>query len=253
MIGTRRLTVVLPAFNAARTLRQTCREIPRDIVDDIILTDDASTDETVRVAGELGLFTLRHTRNLGYGANQKTCYAAALDRGADIVVMLHPDYQYSPRLIPALAAMLCSGHYDGVMASRILGGGARSGGMPLYKYIANRALTITQNALMGQHFSEYHTGYRGWTRGLLERLALHRCSDDFIFDNQMLAQALEAGFRIGEISCPTRYFPEASSISPARSVTYGLGVLGVCAQYRLHRLGFGGGLFAPEEGKHVLS
>jgi glycosyltransferase involved in cell wall biosynthesis len=253
MIGARRVAVVLPAFNAARTLVQTCREIPRDIVDDIILTDDASTDETVRVAGELGLVTLRHARNLGYGGNQKTCYAAALARGADIVVMLHPDYQYSPLLIPALAAMLCSGHYDGVLASRMLGGGALRGGMPLYKYLANRALTMTQNVLMGQRFSEYHTGYRAWTRGVLERLRLDRCSDDFIFDNQMLAQALQAGFRIGEISCPTRYFPEASSISLGRSVTYGLGVLGVCAQYRLHRAGLGGRLFAGEEGKHVLS
>jgi glycosyltransferase involved in cell wall biosynthesis len=243
MLGARRVAVVLPAFNAARTLTQTCREIPRDIVDDIILTDDASTDETVRVAGELGLVTLRHTRNLGYGGNQKTCYAAALARGADIVVMLHPDYQYSPRLIPALAAMLSSGHYDGVLASRMLGGGARRGGMPLYKYVANRALTVTQNVLMGQHFSEYHTGYRAWTRGVLEGLALDRCSDDFIFDNQMLAQALQAGFRIGEISCPTKYFPEASSISPARSVTYGLGVLRVCAQYRLHRAGLRSRLF----------
>jgi glycosyltransferase involved in cell wall biosynthesis len=252
MIGPRRIAVVLPAFNAARTLAQTCQEIPRDIVDDIILTDDASTDETVRIAGELGLHTLRHARNLGYGGNQKTCYAAALARGADIVVMLHPDYQYSPRLIPALVGMLCSGHYDGVLASRILGGGARDGGMPLYKYLANRALTITQNVLMGQHFSEYHTGYRAWTRAVLERLPLDRCSDDFIFDNQMLAQALDAGFRIGEISCPTRYFPEASSISLARSVTYGLGVLRVCAEYRLHRAGFGGGLFITKESKHVL-
>ncbi len=237
MIEGRRVTVVLPAYNAAMTLRRTWSEIPRAIVDDIILTDDASRDGTVAIAEELGIFTIRHDRNRGYGGNQKTCYAAALARGADIVIMLHPDYQYTPRLIPALAAMLTSGHFDAALGSRILGRGAIEGGMPAYKYIANRALTLTQNILMQAKLSEYHTGYRAWTRPLLESLPLERCSDDFLFDNQMLALALHRGFRIGEISCPTRYFPEASSIGLRRSITYGLGVLRTSAAFRLHKAG----------------
>ncbi len=234
MIANRRVTVVLPAYNAARTLERTCAEIPGDIVDDVILTDDASRDDTVRIAASLGLHVVRHDRNLGYGGNQKTCYAAALERGADIVVMLHPDYQYTPTLVTAMAAMLASGQYDAVLASRILGRGAIAGGMPRYKYVANRALTFTQNILMGAKLSEYHSGYRAWSRNVLERLPLDRCSNDFIFDNQMLAQALHLGFRIGEISCPTRYFPEASSINLRRSIVYGFGVLRTSAQYRLH-------------------
>ena len=238
MIANRRITVILPAYNAAKTLSRTVAEIPRDIVDDVILTDDASRDETVAVARELGLHTIRHEHNRGYGGNQKTCYAAALERGADIVVMLHPDYQYSPRLVPAMAAMLVSGHYDAVLASRILGGGALAGGMPRYKYAANRALTAVQNLLTGAKLSEYHSGYRAWTRAVLERLPLNRCSDDFVFDNQMLALALNAGFRIGEISCPTRYFAEASSINLRRSLVYGIGVLRTSVQYRLHRAGW---------------
>jgi glycosyltransferase involved in cell wall biosynthesis len=237
MIAQQRVAVVLPAYNAARTLVKTCAEIPRDIVDDVILTDDASSDDTVRIAQELGLFTLTHDRNRGYGANQKTCYEAALQRGADIVIMLHPDYQYTPTLLPAMASMLVSGHYDGVLASRILGGGALRGGMPVYKYVANRALTFTQNILMQAKLSEYHSGYRAWTRKLLERLPLDRCSDDFVFDNQMLVQAIHFGFRIGEISCPTKYFPEASSINLRRSTVYGLGVLRTALNYRLHHLG----------------
>ncbi len=237
MIGNKRVAVVLPAYNAARTLERTCAEIPRDIVDDVILTDDASRDETVAVAERLGLFTIRHDRNKGYGGNQKTCYAAALDRGADIVVMLHPDYQYSPRLVPAMASMLLSGHYDAVLASRILGRGAIEGGMPLYKYVANRALTLAQNVLMNCKLSEYHSGYRAWTRTVLERLPLSRCMDDFVFDNQMLALAIHHGFRIGEISCPTKYFAEASSINFGRSIVYGVGVLRTAAQYRLHHMG----------------
>ncbi len=237
MMEGRRIAVVLPAYNAARTLRQTYEEIPLDIVDDVILTDDASRDDTVAIARDLNLVTILHDRNKGYGGNQKTCYAAALERGADIVIMLHPDYQYSPRLIPAMAGMLVSGHYDAVLASRILGRGAMAGGMPAYKYIANRALTLTQNVLMQAKLSEYHTGYRAWTRGVLESLPLSRCSDDFVFDNQMLAQALHRGFRIGEISCPTKYFPEASSINLRRSVVYGLGVLQTSLQYRLHMMG----------------
>ncbi len=237
MLANQRIAVVLPAYNAARTLRQTCAEIPKNLVDDIILTDDASRDDTVAIARDLGLHTIRHDRNRGYGGNQKTCYAAALRRGADIVIMLHPDYQYTPRLIPAMAAMLTSGHYDAVLASRILGRGAIEGGMPVYKYIANRALTFMQNLLMQAKLSEYHTGYRAWTRAVLEKLPLDRCSDDFVFDNQMLAQALHFGFRLGEISCPTKYFPEASSINLRRSVVYGLGVLKTSADYRMHHLG----------------
>ncbi|MBW4091130.1 MAG: glycosyltransferase family 2 protein [Proteobacteria bacterium] len=237
MLAGNRIAVVLPAYNAEKTLRRTYDEIPRDVVDDVILTDDASADDTVAVARSLGILTLRHDRNRGYGANQKTCYAAALARGADVVVMLHPDYQYSPTLVPAMASMIVSGHYDVVLGSRILGGGARKGGMPLYKYVANRALTAAQNLLVGQKLSEYHTGYRAWSRRVLERLPLLNCSDDFVFDNQMLTQAIHAGFSIGEVSCPTRYFAEASSINFSRSVTYGFGVLATAARYRVSKLG----------------
>ncbi|WP_019092575.1 glycosyltransferase family 2 protein [Komagataeibacter europaeus] len=237
MMDGKRIAVVLPAYNAAKTLQQTHDEIPMDIVDDVILTDDASKDNTVELARSLGIHVIEHNRNRGYGGNQKTCYESALARGADIVIMLHPDYQYSPRLIRAMAAMLTSGHYDVVIASRILGKGALQGGMPLYKYVANRALTLTQNILMNAKLSEYHTGYRGWRREVLEALPLDLCSDDFVFDNQMLAQVVNAGFTIGEISCPTRYFAEASSINFRRSVKYGLGVLKTSAAYRLNRLG----------------
>lgn len=237
MINGRRVAVVLPAYNAALTLRRTVEEIPRDVVDDIILTDDASRDDTLAVARALGLHTLVHSRNRGYGGNQKSCYASALARDADIVVMLHPDYQYTPRLVTAMASMIASDQYDAVLASRILGNGALSGGMPLYKYVANRCLTLVQNILMGQKLSEYHTGYRAFSRTVLERLPLLACSDDFVFDNQMIAQTAWAGFRIGEISCPTRYFAEASSINFRRSVTYGLGVLATSMSYRLAKLG----------------
>jgi len=236
LLSGQKITVVLPAYNARKTLRRTCAEIPRDVVDDVILTDDASRDDTARLAEELGLHTLRHDLNRGYGANQKTCYTAALARGADIVVMLHPDYQYTPRLVTAMASMIASGHYDVVLGSRILGRGALEGGMPLYKYVANRALTLAQNLLIGQKLSEYHTGYRAWSRAVLERLPLLRCSDDFVFDNQMLTQAHHFGFRIGEVSCPTRYFPEASSINFRRSVVYGMGVLQTSLAYRLHSM-----------------
>jgi glycosyltransferase involved in cell wall biosynthesis len=235
MLAGQRITVILPAYNAARTLERTYAEIPRDIVDEVILTDDASADETVALSLQLGIHTLVHERNCGYGANQKTCYAAALERGADIVVMLHPDYQYSPRLVTAMASMIASGHYDVVLGSRILGRGALAGGMPLYKYIANRALTFFENVMLGLKLSEYHTGYRAWSRAALERLALARCSDDFVFDNEMLAQAAYAGLAIGEISCPTRYFAEASSINFRRSVTYGIGVVKTALAYRLAR------------------
>lgn len=237
MIGGLKIAVILPAYNASRTLEQTYREIPHDIVDDVILVDDASTDDTAAVAAGLGIHTVIHARNGGYGANQKTCYALALCRGADIVVMLHPDYQYSPRLLTAMAGMIASGHYDAVFGSRILGGGALAGGMPLYKYVANRVLTAAQNLLMGAKLSEYHTGYRAWSRKVLKQLPLVACSDDFVFDNQMIAQAIWAGFRVGEISCPTKYFPEASSINFRRSCVYGLGVLGTAISFRLCRWG----------------
>jgi glycosyltransferase involved in cell wall biosynthesis len=237
MIEGRRVAVVLPAYNAARTLRRTYDEIPHGLVDDVILTDDASRDDTVEVARALGIHTIRHDRNRGYGGNQKTCYAAALARGADIVVMLHPDYQYTPRLVAAMASMIASDQYDVVLASRILGRGALAGGMPRYKYLANRVLTFTENVLIAQKLSEYHTGYRAWSRATLERLPLLACSDDFVFDNQMIAQAVYFGFRIGEISCPTKYFAEASSINFRRSVVYGLGVLRTAMRYRMQRWG----------------
>lgn len=236
MIGGRKVAVVLPAYNAAKTLRQTVAEIPRDVVDDVILTDDCSKDETIAVARELGLHVVAHDRNRGYGGNQKSCYAAALARGANIVVMLHPDYQYTPHLVTAMAGMIASGHYDAVMASRILGNGALAGGMPRYKYVFNRLLTAFQNFVMGQKLSEYHTGYRAWNRTVLERLPLLACSDDFVFDNEMIAQAAWFDFRIGEISCPTKYFAEASSINFRRSCIYGLGCLRTAMTYRLAKM-----------------
>ncbi|MDE1145714.1 MAG: glycosyltransferase family 2 protein [Azospirillaceae bacterium] len=246
MLHDKKVAVVLPAYNAEKTLRQTYDEIPKDIVDDIILTDDASSDATVRLARDLGIHTLRHDRNRGYGGNQKTCYRAALDRGADIVIMLHPDYQYTPKLVTAMASMIASTEYDVVLASRILGKGALAGGMPLYKYVANRALTLAENWLVGQKLSEYHTGYRAWSREALSRLPLLRCSDDFVFDNQMLVQAIDQGLKIGEISCPTKYFPEASSINLRRSIIYGLGVLRTALSFRLHRMALVAcPLFAP--------
>ena len=237
MMNGKRVAVVLPAYNAELTLVRTFREIPLDIVDDVILTDDCSHDGTSALARKLGIHTIVHSENRGYGGNQKTCYAAALERGADVVVMLHPDYQYSPLLITAMVSMIVSGHYDVVLASRILGKGALSGGMPLYKYVANRLLTFAENVLLGQKLSEYHTGYRAWSREVLEALPLDACSDDFVFDNQMLAQTAWFGFSIGEISCPTRYFEEASSINFRRSVVYGLGVLGTGLAFRAARWG----------------
>ncbi|HEX4935722.1 MAG TPA: glycosyltransferase family 2 protein [Candidatus Polarisedimenticolaceae bacterium] len=237
MILGRRLAVVLPAYNAELTLERTVAEIPRDLVDDVILVDDFSRDGTVELARRLGIRVERHERNLGYGANQKTCYRAALSRGADIVVMVHPDYQYSPKLIAAMASMIASGEFDVVLGSRILGIGALAGGMPFYKYVSNRFLTAFQNLFVGHKLSEYHTGYRAWSREVLTTLPLLRNSDDFLFDNQMLAQAIFRGFRIGEISCPTRYFPEASSINFRRSSVYGLGVLATSVKFRLQRLG----------------
>ncbi len=235
MLAGQRVIVILPAYNAARTLERTYAEIPHDVVDEVILTDDASADGTVALAARLGIRTLSHERNRGYGANQRTCYAEALRRGADIVVMLHPDYQYSPRLVTAMASMIASGHYDVVLGSRILGRGALAGGMPRYKYLANRVLTFLENIALGLKLSEYHTGYRAFSAAVLRALPLDRLSDDFVFDNQMLAQAAFANFHIGEISCPTRYFAEASSISFARSVRYGCGVLRTAMAFRLAR------------------
>jgi len=252
MLEGKRIVVVLPAYNAAKTLQQTVAEVPRSIVDDIILTDDASIDDTISVAQSLGLKVIEHKNNRGYGGNQKTCYEAALAANADVVVMLHPDYQYSPRLIAAMSSMVVSGHYDVVMGSRILGIGALKGGMPLYKYFANRLLTFAQNILVGQKLSEYHTGYRAFSRKVLEELPLLRCSDDFVFDNQMLAQAIFKGFAIGEISCPTRYFAEASSINFRRSVIYGLGVLGTSLSLWAHRVGLRRSPLFEENGEGYL-
>lgn len=227
----------MPAYRAARTLAQCYAAIPRDVVDTVLLVDDGSDDATLAVARELGIATHRHPRNLGYGANQKTCYRAALDDGADIVVMLHPDYQYEPRLITAMAAMIASQVYDVVIGSRILGNAALRGGMPVYKYVSNRALTAVQNLMIGTKLSEFHTGYRAFSRRVLLELPLLANSQDFIFDNQMLVQAHAFGMRIGEISCPTRYFDDASEIGFRRSVVYGLGVLGVSVRYVAWRMG----------------
>jgi glycosyltransferase involved in cell wall biosynthesis len=237
MIANMKVIVVLPAYNAAETLKQTYDEIPHDVVDEVILIDDASNDATVEMAQSLGIPTVRHSHNRGYGGNQKTCYTVALARGADIVVMLHPDYQYTPKLVAAMAAMIASEQFDVVLASRILGRGALAGGMPLYKYIANRFLTLFENIMISHKLSEYHTGYRAWRRAVLEKLPLGNNSEDFLFDNQMLVQCVYFGFRIGEISCPTKYFAEASSINFRRSVVYGLGVLKTSMQYRLQRMG----------------
>jgi glycosyltransferase involved in cell wall biosynthesis len=250
MLNGQKIIVVMPAYNAAKTLAKTVEEIPRDIVDEILLVDDASSDETVALANELNLTVFLHEKNFGYGRNQKTCYREALNRGADIVVMLHPDYQYSPNLIVPMAGMIAYGEYDVVIASRILGKGALEGGMPLYKYISNRFLTLVQNLLLGYKLSEYHTGFRAFRREVLETLPLESNSDDFVFDNEMLAQAIYFEFRLGEISSPTRYFAEASSINFSRSVRYGLGVLGTSLKYRLDRMKLiRTGLFRPRDQK----
>lgn len=238
MINGQRLIVVMPAYNAENTLIQTYFELDHEYVDEVILVDDASNDKTVEISRRLGIRTIIHPMNKGYGGNQKTCYKEALQRGADIVVMLHPDYQYSPRLVTPMAFMISSGHYDIVLGSRILGGEALKGGMPLYKYIANRALTFIQNLAIKVKLSEYHTGLRAFSKLVLETLPLEENSDDFIFDNEMLLQAVAFGFKIGELSCPTKYFPEASSINFRRSVRYGLGVLEGTVQFILHKAGW---------------
>jgi len=251
MYAGKKVVVVMPAYNAAGTLRQTVAEVPRDLVDDIVLVDDRSTDETAGVAREIGLHTIVHRENRGYGGNQKTCYSAALGLGADIVVMVHPDYQYTPKLIPALVACLGSGIYDVALGSRILGGQALAGGMPIYKYVANRILTVSQNLVVGAKLSEYHTGYRAFTREVLETLPLEENDDDFVFDNQMLAQAIVFGYRIAEVTCPAKYFEGASSISFRRSVKYGFGVLKTSADVGLKRLGIGEARYLRRDGRKL--
>jgi glycosyltransferase involved in cell wall biosynthesis len=237
MINGKRVIVVMPAYRAAKTIEMTWRALPHDIVDRVLLVDDASTDETVAVAKRLGIEVRVHAKNMGYGANQKTCYNEALTTDADIIVMVHPDYQYEPRLVTAMAAMIESGVYDAVIGSRILGGGALKGGMPIWKYVANRALTAFENLMIGAKLSEYHTGYRAYSRALLDQTRWRDNSNDFVFDNEMLAQIILGGFQLGEISVPTKYFDEASSIGFARSVRYGLGVLRVSITGAMHRLG----------------
>jgi glycosyltransferase involved in cell wall biosynthesis len=249
----KKVVVVMPAYKAALTLERTVAEIPMDLVDEIVVTDDASPDDTVEVARRLGLHTLVHEENRGYGGNQKTCYEEALRLDADVVVMLHPDYQYSPRLLPAMIGLVADGPYDVVLGSRILGGSARRGGMPLYKYVANRFLTAAQNFLCNAKLSEYHTGYRAFDARVLRTLPLEENSDDFVFDNQMLAQALYAGFEFGEVSCPTAYFEEASSINFQRSVRYGLGVLGVAVQFFLQRHGLARFAIFDADGRRLPS
>ena len=235
MILDKKLIVIMPAYNAEKTIRKTYSELPHEYIDEVILVDDASRDNTPKIARELGIGTIVHLENTGYGGNQKTCYREALRHGADIVVMIHPDYQYSPRLVTAMASMIASKHYDIVLGSRILGGTALQGGMPLYKYIANRFLTLIDNIALGIKLSEYHTGLRAFTRSVLETLPLEENSDDFIFDNEILVQAVFFGFKIGELSCPTRYFKEASTINFRRSVQYGFGVIATLVKYLLSR------------------
>lgn len=240
MIDGKKIVVVMPAYNAAVTLKKTYEEIPFSIVDEVILVDDFSKDHTSEVAKQLGVNkVIRHPENRGYGGNQKTCYKAALESGADIVLMLHPDYQYTPLLIEAMVYPIARGLFDVMLGSRILGKGALKGGMPMYKFIANRFLTLFQNIMMGQKLAEYHTGYRAFSKRVLSDLPLDANSDDFVFDNEMLGQITMAGYHIGEVTCPTKYFKEASSINFSRSVKYGLGVLRVSITYRLHKMGLG--------------
>jgi glycosyltransferase involved in cell wall biosynthesis len=237
MLNRKKIVVVLPAYNAEKTLEKTVSELDMDVVDEILLVDDFSRDETIKLARKIGIRSFLHDRNYGYGRNQKTCYSEALKLGADVIVMLHPDYQYSPRLVPAMAAMIVSEEYDVVLGSRILGGTARKSGMPFYKYVSNRFLTFIENIALGSKLSEFHSGYRAFSREALETLPIHQNSDDFIFDNEMLAQAIYFDLNVGEISCPTKYFEEASSINFQRSVVYGFGVLWTATRFKLQRLG----------------
>src|SRR5690348_13629044 len=250
MINGKRIAVVMPAYNAERTLEQTVRELSQEI-DIKILVDDSSTDRTAALAESLAVRTFIHDRNYGYGRNQQTCYREALAAGADVIVMLHPDYQYTPKLVTAMAGMIAFGVYDVVLGSRILGGGALKGGMPLYKYVANRLLTAFQNLFLGIKLSEYHTGFRAFTKEVLSALPLLENSDDFVFDNQMIAQAAMFGFRIGEISCPTKYFKEASSINFRRSMTYGFGVLATTARFIIHKHGIAKSRLFEARGRKV--
>jgi glycosyltransferase involved in cell wall biosynthesis len=250
MINGKRIAVVMPAFNAEKTLEKTVQELS-DVVDIKILVDDSSKDRTAELSRRLGVRTFVHDANYGYGRNQQTCYREALAAGADIVVMVHPDYQYTPSLVPAMAGMIASGVYDMVLGSRILGAGALKGGMPLYKYISNRFLTAFQNIFLGVKLSEYHTGFRAFSRELLETLPLLENSDDFVFDNQMVAQAVMFGFRIGEISCPTKYFEEASSINFRRSVEYGFGVLGTSFGFVANKWGLVHSAMYAKRGRKV--
>ena len=237
MINGKRVAVIMPAYNAEKTLKKTYNEVPHDIVDDIILTDDASQDRTADVSRELKIKTFVHMANKGYGGNQKTCYQEALRSGADIIIMLHPDYQYTPKLITAMASMIAYSVFDAVIASRILGNKALKGGMPCYKYIANRFLTTIENLLIRQNLSEYHTGYRAFSAEVLEKIPLLENSDDFVFDNEMLLQTIFFGFNVGEVSCPAKYFDEASSISFRRSVVYGIGVIQTALKYFMSKRG----------------
>jgi glycosyltransferase involved in cell wall biosynthesis len=238
MIYEQKVVVVMPAYNAARTLEATYSEIPRPLVDEVILVDDASADDTAELARKLGIeHVIRHDNNLGYGGNQKTCYEKALSIGADIIIMLHPDYQYTPKLIASMAHLIASGLYPVVMGSRILGKGALQGGMPMIKYVANRFLTLFQNILLNEKLSEYHSGYRAFSAEIFERIDITQNSDDFLFDNQMICQIFKAGFEIGEITCPTKYFPEASSINMMRSTVYALGVMKSSIDFRLESMG----------------
>lgn len=240
MYNDKKVIVVLPAYNAALTLSKTYKEIDRNIVDDIVLCDDASNDETIQIAEDLGIdHIIQHEENKGYGGNQKSLYNKALELGGDIIIMLHPDYQYTPKLIPSMVNIIGEDLYPVVLGSRILGRGARKGGMPLYKYIANRMLTLGQNALNGYKLSEYHTGYRAFSRAVLEGINFNQNSDDFVFDNEMLSQIIYKGFHIGEVTCPTKYFDEASSINLPRSIKYGLGVIRVSLMHFFQRIGIG--------------
>ena len=251
MINSKRVCVVMPSYNAEKTLQKTYDEIPKNIVDEIILTDDASKDQTVELAHRLGIKTFIHDQNKGYGGNQKTCYKAALDVGADIIIMLHPDYQYTPKLITAMASMIAEGIFDAVIGSRILGNKAMKGGMPFYKYASNRFLTLIENFLIQQKLSEYHTGYRAFNRNILETIPILENSDDFVFDNQMLCQILYFGFEVGEVSCPALYFDDASSISFSRSVTYGLGVIQTALKYAMAKQGIGHFKIFNPQGKRI--
>jgi len=238
MLNGKKIVVVLPAYNAAKTLQKTYAEIPFEIVDDVVLVDDRSKDETVQLAKQIGIkHVILHEKNLGYGGNQKSCYNKALELGADIVIMLHPDYQYTPKLIPSMAHLIANNLYHVVLGSRILGNGALRGGMPIYKYIANRILTFTQNILVGQKLSEYHTGYRAFSREVLEKVNYEIDSNDFVFDNEMLSQIIYFDYEVAEVTCPTKYFEEASSINFKRSAVYGLGVLRVSLVHRLCKWG----------------